>query len=183
MGGGIALHLVRLLLAEAWAVCVATSTQTSRLCTHLFGLIKARRGQGATNSGQRLRPSNGVEWRRIGIGYGLIVLALLFVCTRHGASNSSASSPSSVSGNRDSFNEVFGESSRPSRPTTSPANSAVEEYFRNRVNQQRQDQRDALEKTRVCKHCGGSGWYRYVDANGQIVSQQCPRCRGSGKVW
>jgi hypothetical protein len=132
-----------------------------------------------------LAPQDTITWRRIGLGYGAVMLALTFATALF---LRSANTPGDVS--------------RPFMTDTTPTLAADAEDHPNGVTQknaealfgelarlaQMQQQNemqqshatDFLTRPQPCWKCGGAGSYRYVDATGNLQAHQCPSCFGFG---
>ena len=184
--------VVRLLLMELRAVCTATAAQTARFIMCLLGVFKAWRVR--CNS---RRIETGVvgkqprEWRRIGIGYGVVILALyILILIESNPSPKSSFDPKAHAETmaRDAENAAY-EAKRTEDiqrtkemlfggPREKAEADRVVQEWRNKQQQQQQDL-DRLLHT--CPRCGGAGYYSYVDANGQLQGGPCPSCGGKGR--
>jgi hypothetical protein len=78
--GKILFGILCLLLIEGWAVCVATKDQTIRLATYAVKRFKAWRGSGdKSHLSIRLLPNDSTEWRRVALGYSVIIVVVWMI--------------------------------------------------------------------------------------------------------
>ena len=60
--------------------------------------------------------------------------------------------------------------------------TAAAQQQRTQPTQEQERVMNAVERSRICQACGGSGSYRYVDAYGQLQLRNCTHCF-LGKKW
>jgi hypothetical protein len=114
-----------------------------------------------------LAPQDTITWRRIGLGYGVMMLAQIFATALF---LRSANTPGDVS--------------RPFMTDTTPTLVADAEDHPKGVFLKAAEAlsgewvRQAQMAQQTCYTCGGAGSYRYVDATGNLIVKSCPACHG-----
>jgi hypothetical protein len=129
-----------------------------------------------------LAPQDTTSWRRIGLGYGAVMLTLTFATTLF---LRSANTPGDVS--RPFMTDttptlVADAEDHPNGVTQKNAEAFFGELVRysqmqQQIEKQHEHDTDFFTRT-TCYTCGGAGVYRYVDATGKLIANSCPTCHG-----